>query len=183
MSTHHLSTPLSAEDVAALRVGDTVFLSGTVYTARDAAHQRLMALLRAGEPLPFPIVGAALYYVGPTPAPPGRVVGSAGPTTSGRMDAHTPPLLDAGLKAVIGKGPRNAEVKDSLKKNGAVYLAAVGGAAVVMAQSITAMRVIAFPELGTEAVRELTVTDFPCIVAIDAHGGDLYEEGVRAYAR
>ena len=176
-----LKTPLSKQDLAPLKAGDTVLLSGVVYTARDAAHARMMELLDKGEPLPFPIEGAAIYYVGPTPERPGEVIGSAGPTTSGRMDAMSPRLLDLGNKIMIGKGKRDAAVKAAVVRNGAVYLAALGGAGALMAKSVQTLEVIAWPDLGCEAVRRLTVQDMPLTVVLDAHGGDLYEEGPAAY--
>ena len=176
-----LHTPLTKADLAPLKTGDTVLLSGVVYTARDAAHARMMELLDKGEPLPFPIEGAAVYYVGPTPERPGEVIGSAGPTTSGRMDAMSPRLLDLGNKIMIGKGKRDAAVKEAVVRNGAVYLAALGGAGALMAKSVQTLEVIAWPDLGCEAVRRLTVQDMPLTVVLDAHGGDLYEEGPAAY--
>ena len=176
-----LKTPLSKQDLAPLKAGDTVLLSGVVYTARDAAHARMMELLDKGEPLPFPIEGAAIYYVGPTPERPGEVIGSAGPTTSGRMDAMSPRLLDLGNKIMIGKGKRDAAVKEAVVRNGAVYLAALGGAGALMAQSVKTLEVIAWPDLGCEAVRKLVVKDFPLTVLLDTHGGDLYQSGPAAY--
>ena len=172
-----LHTPLTKADLAPLKAGDTVLLSGVVYTARDAAHARMMELLDKGEPLPFPIDGAAVYYVGPTPERPGCAIGAAGPTTSGRMDAYTPRLLDLGLACMIGKGKRSEAVKQSVVKNSAVYLAAIGGAGALMAGS----EVIAWPDLGCEAVRKLVVKDFPLTVLLDTHGGDLYQSGPAAY--
>lgn len=164
-----------------LKAGDTVLLSGVVYTARDAAHKRLMELLDAGEPLPFPLEGSAIYYVGPTPERPGQVIGSAGPTTSGRMDAYSPRLLDLGQSIMIGKGARNQAVKDAVVRNGAVYLAALGGAGALMAASVRSLEVICWEDLGCEAVRRLEVKDFPLTVILDAHGGDLYQAGPEAY--
>ena len=152
-----------------------------VYTARDAAHKRLMELLDAGEPLPFPLEGSAIYYVGPTPERPGQVIGSAGPTTSGRMDAYSPRLLDLGQSIMIGKGARNQAVKDAVVRNGAVYLAALGGAGALMAASVRSLEVICWEDLGCEAVRRLEVKDFPLTVILDAHGGDLYQAGPEAY--
>ena len=176
-----LKTPLSKQDLAPLKAGDTVLLSGVVYTARDAAHARMMELLDKGEPLPFPIEGAVIYYVGPTPERPGAVIGSAGPTTSGRMDAMSPRLLDLGNKVMIGKGKRDAAVKEAVVRNGAVYLAALGGAGALMAKSVKTLEVIAWPDLGCEAVRRLTVEQMPLTVILDAHGGDLYLSGPEAY--
>lgn len=178
---HNLTVPCTAADLAALRAGDTVLLSGTVYTARDAAHKRMMEALDAGQPLPFPLEGSAIYYVGPTPERPGQVIGSAGPTTSGRMDAYSPRLLALGNRVMIGKGKRSAAVKDAVVQHGAVYLAALGGAGALMAQSVTALEVIAWPDLGCEAVRRLTVHRMPLTVVLDSHGGDLYQSGPAAY--
>jgi len=181
MATHYLTTPLGNDALDSLRVGDTVYISGTVYTARDAGHKRLVKLLEQNAPLPFDPRGAVIYYMGPTPAPPGKPIGAAGPTSSYRMDAYAPVLLNAGVKVMIGKGPRNCAVVESMLQNRAVYLAAVGGAAVVIAQSIMEARVIAWEDLGAEAVRELKVENFPCVVANDLHGGDIYTEGVARY--
>jgi fumarate hydratase subunit beta len=178
-----LTTPLSSADVEKLRIGDRVVLSGVVYTARDAAHKRLVQLLEAGEALPFDPQGQVIYYVGPSPAPPGRPIGAAGPTTSYRMDAYAPTLIARGLKGMIGKGARNQAVKDAMQQHKAVYFAAIGGAGALMAQSILSAAVIAYPELGPEAIRRLEVQDLPVIVVNDTHGGDLYSEGVKAYAR
>ena len=165
---YKLTTPCTAEELAKLRAGDTVLLSGVVYTARDQAHKRMLEALDKGEPLPFPLEGSAIYYVGPTPERPGEVIGSAGPTTSGRMDAMSPRLLDPA-------------VKEAVRRNGAVYLAALGGAGALMAKSVKTLEVIAWPDLGCEAVRRLTVEDMPLTVILDAHGGDLYESGPEAY--
>ena len=170
---YKLKTPVTQADLAPLRAGDTVLLSGTVYTARDAAHQRMMELLDAKKTLPFPVEGSAVYYVGPTPERPGEVIGSAGPTTSGRMDAYSPRLLDLGA--------RNQAVKDAVVRNGAVYLAALGGAGALAARSVKALKIICWEDLGCEAVRELEVEDFPLTVILDAHGGDLYESGPADY--
>ena len=178
---YKLTTPVSKEDLSPLRAGDTVLLSGTVYTARDAAHKRMMELLDAGEVLPFPAEGSAVYYVGPTPERPGQIIGSAGPTTSGRMDAYSPRLLDLGQAIMIGKGARNQAVKEAVVRNGAVYLAALGGAGALMAASVEELEVICWEDLGCEAVRRLTVRDLPLTVILDAHGGDLYESGPAAY--
>ena len=178
---YKLTTPVTREDLAPLRAGDTVLLSGVVYTARDAAHNRLMELLDKGEPLPFPVEGSALYYVGPTPERPGEVIGSAGPTTSGRMDACSPRLLDLGQAIMIGKGARNRAVKEAVIRNGAVYLAALGGAGALMAASVKELGIICWEDLGCEAVRRLVVEDMPLTVILDAHGGDLYESGPAAY--
>ena len=178
---YKLTTPVTREDLAPLRAGDTVLLSGVVYTARDAAHKRMMELLDKGEPLPFPVEGSALYYVGPTPERPGEVIGSAGPTTSGRMDAYSPRLLDLGQAIMIGKGARNQAVKDTVVRNGAVYRAALGGAGALMAASVKKLEIICWEDLGCEAVRRLEVEDMPLTVILDAHGGDLYQSGPAAY--
>ena len=178
---YKLTAPLSKADAAKLRAGDTVLLSGTIYTARDAAHKRLCALAAEGKPLPFAIEDAVVYYAGPTPARPGGVIGSVGPTTSYRMDAYAPRLLDLGLACMIGKGKRTDAVKQSVVKNGAVYLAAIGGAGALMAGSVQSCEIIAWPDLGCEAVRKLVVKDFPLTVLLDTHGGDLYRSGPAAY--
>ncbi|MEJ5347243.1 MAG: Fe-S-containing hydro-lyase [Desulfosoma sp.] len=178
-----LQTPLSENDVTSLKIGDRVLLNGVVYTARDAAHKRLVELLEREEPLPFDLKGQVIYYVGPSPAAPGRPVGAAGPTTSYRMDAYAPLLIRYGLRGMIGKGARNHAVKEAMQRYKAVYFAAIGGAGALMARSIVSAEVIAYPELGPEAVRKLEVKNFPVIVANDVHGGDLYEEGVRLYAQ
>ena len=181
--TVYLHTPLKDEDLINLEIGDKVFISGTIYTARDAAHKRLVELLKAGKELPFNPKGQVIYYVGPAPAPPGKPIGSAGPTTSYRMDPYSPALLDAGLKGMIGKGPRSKEVIDSMVKNKAVYFAAIGGAAVVIALAIKDAKIIAYEDLGPEALRKLEVENFPCIVANDTKGRDIYEEGVLKYKK
>lgn len=178
---HYLNTPIKTTDLQNLKIGDKIYLSGTIYTGRDAAHKRLIALLEEGKTLPFPIKGAAIYYVGPAPTPPGKVIGSAGPTTSYRMDSFTPKLLDVGLKIMIGKGPRNEEVRKSMLKNKAVYLVAIGGAAVVMSRTIKKAEVIAYDDLGTEAIHKLEVENFPCIVANDLQGNDIFEQGVKKF--
>ena len=179
--TVYLNTPLENKDIANLTVGDKVFISGVIYTGRDAAHKRIVDLLLAGKELPFPLEGQIIYYVGPAPAAPGQVIGSAGPTTSYRMDPYSPALLDAGLKGMIGKGQRSEAVKKSIKENKAIYLAAIGGAAVVMAQAVKKAEVIAYDDLGPEAVRRLEVENLPCIVANDIDGNDIYEEGVKQF--
>ena len=181
MMEYRLQTALPPQMLEPLRAGDTVLLSGVVYTARDAAHARMAQLLDEGKLLPFPLSGAAIYYVGPTPERPGCAIGAAGPTTSGRMDAFTPRLLDMGLACMIGKGKRSDAVKASVVKNGAVYLAAIGGAGALMAGSVKSCEVIAWPDLGCEAVRRLEVEEMPLTVLLDAHGGDLYESGPAAY--
>ena len=158
------------EAVVSLQAGEAVRISGVIYTARDAAHRRLVELLDVGEPLPFELEGAVIYYCGPTPAPPGRPIGSAGPTTSSRMDAYAPRLHSEGVRATIGKGPRSGAVRAALQEHGAVYLVAVGGAGALLAQHIVTAELVAFEDLGAEAIRKLTVEDFPAIVAYDAHG-------------
>ena len=180
---YKLTTPCTSEDLAQLRAGDTVLLSGIVYTARDAAHKRMCEALDAGQTLPFSLEGSAIYYVGPTPEKPGQVIGSAGPTTSGRMDAYSPRLLDLGNKMMIGKGKRDAAVKEAVVRNGAVYVAALGGAGALMCQCVQSLEVIAWPDLGCEAVRRLEVKDMPLTVILDSHGGDLYESGPSAYLK
>ncbi len=178
-----LTTPLTDQDIEQLEIGDTVLISGVIYTGRDAAHKRLVDLLEAGKPLPIDVKGQIIYYVGPAPAPPGKPIGSAGPTTSYRMDPYTIPLLEQGLKAMIGKGNRGKEVVDGLVRHKAVYLAAVGGAAALIARSIKKAEVVAYDDLGAEAIRRLEVKDFPAVVANDARGKDLFQEGIRAYAK
>lgn len=180
---YRLTTPVKKEDLAPLRAGDTVILSGIVYTARDAAHKRMMERLDKGEKLPFDLEGSAIYYVGPTPEKPGEIIGSAGPTTSGRMDAYSPRLLDLGQPIMIGKGKRNWEVKEAIRRNGAVYLAAVGGAGALMAASVQSVEIICWDDLGCEAVRKMEVKDFPLTVVIDSEGNDLYEQGPAEYKK
>ncbi|MEW6308350.1 MAG: Fe-S-containing hydro-lyase [Bacillota bacterium] len=176
-----ITFPINEATARGLRAGDTVRVNGVIYTGRDAAHMRLVELLKEGKPLPIDLNGQAIYYVGPSPAPPGRPVGSAGPTTSGRMDVYTPPLLALGLRAMIGKGSRHPEVVEAMRRHGAVYLVCVGGAAALLARSITASEVVAFPDLGPEAIHRFTVSDFPTIVAIDSEGEDYYARGVAEY--
>ena len=178
-----ISTPMSDETVAGLKAGDNVLISGIIYTGRDAAHKKLMDLIAAGAELPFDLRGQVIFYVGPTPARPGNPIGSAGPTTSYRMDAYAPKLHELGLKASIGKGSRNAEVKEALRRHKAVYLAVTGGAAALVSKSIHKAEVVAYPELGPEAIRRLEVKDFPAQVINDMYGGDIYEEGRRQYER
>lgn len=178
-----LTTPVSEEDIRKLKAGDRVLLSGVIYTGRDAAHKRLFELLQAGKELPVDLRGQIIYYVGPTPAKPGKVIGSAGPTTSGRMDAYTPALLAYGLRGMIGKGLRTQPVIDAMKEHGAVYFGATGGAAALLARRIKACEIVAYEDLGPEAIRRLEVEDFPVIVVNDSHGGDFYREGVKAYER
>ncbi len=178
---HHITVPCTSADLAPLKAGDTVLLSGVIFTARDQAHGRMAECLAKGEALPFEIAGSAIYYVGPTPEREGEVIGSAGPTTSGRMDAYSPALLALGNKIMIGKGKRNDAVKDAVVANGAVYLAAIGGAGALMAKSVNSLEIIAWEDLGCEAVRRLEITDMPLTVILDPHGGDLYQSGPAAY--
>jgi fumarate hydratase subunit beta len=172
-----VTLPLTDETLDGLRAGDQVRLSGVMYTARDVAHKRLVADLEQGKPLPFDIKGQTIYYMGPSPARPGQPIGAAGPTTSGRMDIYSPRLLAAGLKGMIGKGRRSPEVRDALKKYKAAYFAAIGGAGALISGSIRKSEVIAYEELGTEAVRRLEVKDFPAVVINDIYGADLYQDG------
>ncbi|MCK4645570.1 MAG: Fe-S-containing hydro-lyase [Candidatus Aminicenantes bacterium] len=183
MGEHRIETPISDETVEKLRTGDKVFITGYLYTGRDSAHKKLIELVKEGKDLPLDIKGQFIYYVGPTPARPGKPIGSAGPTTSYRMDSFAPTLHSMGLKGTIGKGSRNEEVKEALKKYKAVYLAAVGGAGALISKSIESSEVIAYPELGPEAIRRVKVKDFPCIVINDMYGGDLYEEGKKKYQK
>ncbi|HID86369.1 MAG TPA: Fe-S-containing hydro-lyase [Anaerolineae bacterium] len=176
-----ITTPLTDEVVVTLHAGDKVAITGTIYVGRDAAHKRFMEALDRGEPLPFDPQGQIIYYMGPSPAPPGKPIGSAWPTTSYRMDPYTPRLLEQGLKGMIGKGNRGPEVREALKKHKAVYFAAVGGAAALIAKAIKKAEVIAYEDLGAEAVRRLEVEDFPVIVVNDIYGGDAYEEGKARY--
>ena len=178
-----ITTPLSDADVESLRAGDRVRISGVLYTARDAAHGRLLPLIEKGEPLPFDPRGQIIYYTGPSPARPGSVVGSIGPTTASRMDKYVPALLKLGLKGTIGKGYRSQAVKDALRQHRALYLGAIGGAGAVLSLFVKKLEVIAYEDLGTEAIRRLEVEGFPAIVLYDCHGGDLYQDGQKAYAR
>jgi fumarate hydratase subunit beta len=177
----HWTAPLSLEDVKNLHAGDSVLLSGVVYTARDAAHERMAKAIANGEPLPISLAGQTIYYAGPTPTPPGKAVGSIGPTTSTRMDAYTPLLLSLGLRAMIGKGKRSQEVIAAMQAYPAVYFAAVGGAAALMAQCVASCEVMAYEDLGTESIKKLTLKDLPLIVAADCYGGDYYELGQQRY--
>lgn len=177
----HIRLPLTEETARSLHAGDTVYLTGTIYTSRDAGHKRMCEALEKGQPLPFDPADSVIYYVGPTPAKPGQVIGSAGPTTSGRMDAYSPRLLDLGQAIMIGKGARNRAVKEAVVRNGAVYLAALGGAGALMADSVKELEVICWEDLGCEAVRRLRVENFPLTVVLDTHGGDLYESGPAAW--
>lgn len=183
MAEHKIETPVSDEVIAQLRAGDRVYITGYLYTGRDAAHKKLIELVKEGKELPLDIKGQFIYYVGPTPARPGKPIGSAGPTTSYRMDSYAPTLHSLGLKGTIGKGSRSEEVKEAIKKHKAVYLAAVGGAGALISKSIVGSEVIAYPELGPEAIRRIKVKDFPCIVINDMYGGDLYQEGKKQYKR
>jgi fumarate hydratase subunit beta len=180
--TKKISLPLTEKDIKSLKAGDNVLLSGTLYVARDAAHRKMIEALKKGKSLPFDIKGQIVYYMGPSPAPPGKVIGSAGPTTSLRMDAYTPRLLAAGLKGMIGKGVRSQAVKDAIKKYKAIYFAAVGGAGALISKTIMKSEVVAFPELGPEAILRLEVKDFPVTVINDIYGGDLYVEGKKKYS-
>ncbi len=172
----HISTPITEEISRSLHAGDYCYITGTVYVARDAAHKRMDEALNAGETLPFDLTDNTIYYMGPSPAREGRVIGSAGPTTASRMDKYTPRLLDLGLKGMIGKGKRSPEVIDAIIRNGAVYFAAVGGAGALLSKAITSSEVIAYDDLGAEAVRKLEVSDFPVIVVIDCEGNNLYSK-------
>ena len=178
-----MSFPADRAELSKLRAGDKLTVSGTIYTARDAAHKRLTELIASGEELPLDIRGAAIYYAGPTPEKPGQVIGSCGPTTSGRMDAYAPGLLDRGLAVMIGKGDRNAAVIDAIVRNGAVYLAALGGAGALMGSCVKAARVVCYEDLGCEAIRELKVENMPLTVVIDSQGNDLYKSGPEAYLK
>lgn len=176
-------TPLNDLEISELKCGDSILLTGTIYTARDAAHKRLIELIENGEELPFDLKGETIYYVGPTPPKPGMVIGSAGPTTSYRMDAYAPKLLDLGLKGMIGKGLRNEEVIESIKRNKAIYFGAIGGAAALIGKSIVKSEVIAYEDLGSEAIRRLEVKDLPLVVIIDSLGNNLYEIGKENYLK
>lgn len=171
-----IQSPLASEEAASLKAGDYVYITGTIYTARDAAHKRMQEALEKGEKLPVPLKNQIIYYMGPSPARDGRPIGSAGPTTAGRMDRYTPALLDLGLKGMIGKGKRTREVTDAIIRNKAVYFAAVGGAGALLSKCILHSEIVAYEDLGTEAIRKLQVKDFPVIVVIDSTGRDLYEE-------
>ncbi len=179
----HISVPVNPEAILALQAGDYVYLTGTIYTARDAAHKRMYETLLEGSELPFEMSGNAVYYMGPSPARQGRTIGSAGPTTSGRMDKYAPSLLDLGLKCMIGKGKRSQSVKEAIVRNGAVYFAAVGGAGALLSHSIISSELIAYEDLGTEAIRKLEVENLPVIVVIDSKGNDLYETAIEEYKK
>ena len=178
-----IALPLTDETVAALKAGDDVLLSGIMYVGRDSAHKRIVEAMDQGKPLPFDIRGQTIYYMGPSPAKPGKVIGSAGPTTSGRMDSYSPRLMAEGLKGMVGKGMRTPAVKEAMKKYKAVYFAAIGGAGALISRAIKKSEVIAYEELGAEAVLRIEVSDFPVIVINDIHGGDLYEEGKAKYKK
>ncbi|MCR5503635.1 MAG: Fe-S-containing hydro-lyase [Lachnospiraceae bacterium] len=178
----HLSAPFQKEEILSLRAGDPVFITGTVYTARDAAHKRMHEALLSGRSLPFDPEGQVIYYMGPSPAREGRPIGSAGPTTASRMDRYTPELLKLGLGGMIGKGKRSLEVKQAIRENGAVYLAAIGGAGALLSKAVLSSEVIAYDDLGTEAIRKLQVKDLPAVVVIDTEGNDLYETAIGEYA-
>lgn len=183
MAEIKLTAPLGAADVEKLNIGDTVLISGIIYTGRDAAHKRMIEALDRGEELPFPIEGSVIYYAGPAPTKPGHVIGSVGPTTSYRMDPYAPRLLDLGMRMMVGKGKRNQDVIDACVRNKAVYCAAVGGAAALLAKRVTSVEIVAYEDLGPEAVRKLGVDEFPVIVVNDVRGNDLYKEGRKQYAR
>jgi len=178
---YNLEVPLSKDELKKLKAGDIVKISGTIYTARDAAHKRMIGMLEDGKDLPFDIRDQVIYYVGPCPAKPGEIIGSAGPTTSGRVDAYTPKLIELGLSGMIGKGLRGNDVVEAMKKYGAVYFGAIGGAGALIAKSIINEEIVAFPDLGTEAIRKLTVNDFPVTVIIDSFGNNLYETGKKLF--
>ena len=181
METLNINLPLDEETIKKLKAGDQVLITGVIYTARDAAHKRMVEALDRGERLPFDITSQAIYYLGPTPAKPGQVIGSVGPTTSGRMDSYAVRLMAAGLKGMVGKGSRSQAVKDAMKKYKAVYFAAIGGAGAMISKSIKKAEVIAYEDLGAEAIRRLEVDNFPATVINDIHGGDLYEQGKAKY--
>ena len=179
----HMRVPFTRQEAATLKSGDYVYLTGTIYTARDAAHKRMYEALMKKEALPFDIRGNIIYYMGPSPAREGRPIGSAGPTTASRMDKYTPALLDLGMQGRIGKGKRTEEVREAMIRNGAVYFAAVGGAGALLSKSILSSEVIAYDDLGTEAVRKLSVKDFPVIVVMDSRGNNLYETAIKQYCK
>ena len=181
MATINVKTPLDEVTIKKLKAGDQVFITGVIYTARDAAHKRLIEALEKGEKLPFDLTNQTVYYMGPSPAKPGQVIGSAGPTTSGRMDSYAPRLMAAGLKGMIGKGNRSQAVKDAIQKYKAIYFAAIGGAGALISKSIKKAEVIAYEDLGAEAIRRLEVESFPVTVINDIYGGDLYEQGKAKY--
>jgi fumarate hydratase subunit beta len=178
-----VTTPLSDADIESLKTGDRVRITGVVYTARDAAHGRLWPLIQEGRPLPIDVRGQIIYYTGPSPARPGDVIGSVGPTTASRMDTFTPALIKLGLKATMGKGARSQPVKDAFKQHKGVYFGAIGGAGAVLSRFVKRVDIVAYEDLGTEAIRRLEIESFPAIVVNDCHGGDLYQDGIKAYAR
>ena len=178
----YIQAPVSKEDARSLKAGDYVYLSGTIYTARDAAHKRMKEALDQGQTLPFDLKGSGIYYMGPSPAREGRPIGSAGPTTASRMDKYTPELLDLGLGAMIGKGKRSPAVIDAMIRNGAVYFAAVGGAGALLSKCILSSEIVAYEDLGAEAIRKLEVKNFPVIVVIDSQGNNWYETASKEYA-
>lgn len=179
----YINTPITSEIAENLFAGDYIYITGTIYTARDAAHKRMQETLRKGKELPIDIVNQTIYYMGPSPARKGRPIGSAGPTTASRMDKYAPELLDLGLSAMIGKGKRNKEVLDAVKRNKSVYLAAVGGAGALLSKCIKSSETVAYEDLGTEAIRKLEVENFPVIVVADCHGNNLYETAVKEYCK
>lgn len=179
----HILAPINKEELAELKAGDYVYITGTIYTARDAAHKRMQETLDRGEPLPIELKNNLIYYMGPSPAREGRPIGSAGPTTASRMDKYAPQLMDLGLAGMIGKGKRSKAVLDAIVRNGAVYFAAVGGAGALLSKSITASEVVAYEDLGTEAIRKLEVKDFPVIVVVDKDGNNLYETAIKEFCR
>ncbi|MBO5347809.1 MAG: Fe-S-containing hydro-lyase [Lachnospiraceae bacterium] len=179
----YMKAPMSAEEASTLRAGDYVYLSGTIYTARDAAHKRMYEALQEGRDLPINMKDNLIYYMGPSPAREGRPIGSAGPTTASRMDKYAPSLMDLGSRGMIGKGKRSQAVKDALVRNKGVYFAAVGGAGALLSRSIVSSEVVAYDDLGTEAIRKLEVKDFPVIVVIDSEGNDLYETAILEYQK
>lgn len=179
----HMNAPFAEEEVKELKAGDYVYITGTIYTARDAAHKRMYEALNEGNPLPLDMERNVIYYMGPSPAREGRPIGSAGPTTASRMDKYAPSLLDLGLKGMIGKGKRSKEVKEAIVRNQAVYMAAVGGAGALLSKCIKESEIIAYDDLGTEAIRKLTVENFPVIVVIDSQGNDLYETATKEFQR
>lgn len=182
-TTKKITAPLSREATGALKSGDRILLSGVIYTARDAAHKRLAELMEKGEKLPFPIEGAVIYYVGPTPEKPGHIIGSAGPTTSYRMDEYAPKLIKSGMTGMIGKGARSSEVIEAMREHGAVYFGAIGGAGALLSRCIESSEIVAYDDLGAEAIRRLTVCDMPLTVVIDSKGNNLYEQGREGYLR
>ncbi len=180
---YHMNAPFNKKELEKLKIGDSVYLTGTIYTARDAAHKRMQEALDRGDELPFSVKNNVIYYMGPSPAREGRPIGSAGPTTASRMDKYAPALLDLGMAAMVGKGRRSPEVKEAVIRNGAVYFAAIGGAGALLSKAITDSEVVAYEDLGTEAIRKLSVRDFPVIVVMDTQGNDLYETAPQTFCR